>query len=115
MLVLGLVGMGIWAVTSAFTYEYGTEAEGTVAADVGEIGAEDPVNNPGVWTGRDATGRVIWVGTEEEWNELTAEARSAHQADLRNTWLYPSFAVALVGLGIVVFDRRRSPVGPARL
>lgn len=58
---------------------------------------------------------VVWQGTEEEWADLSAEARAAHQADLRNAWLYPSAAVVPIGLGIMVFDRRRTRVDATRL
>ena len=113
LLVLGLIGVGIWAVMAVLWSDMA--AEGTVVADVAEIGVEDPVNDPGVWTGKDDSGQVVWEGTEEEWADLSAEARAAHQADLSNTWLFPSAAVALIGLGIMVFDRRRTRVDATRL
>ena len=51
--------------------------------------------------------RVIWEGTEEERGALHVEANDEYQADLRNTWLFPSLGIAVIGLLLVVFGRRR--------
>ena len=108
VLILGLIGVVMWAAIASFTSGYGTVKEDTIVFDVAAIGAEDPVNHPGLWTGRDEAGNIVWEGTEEEWQAVTTEASSEYQNDLRIRWLYPSAAIAVVGLVVYMIGRRRS-------
>jgi len=55
----------------------------------------------------DSTRAVVWEGSEAEWQVITEEGRATYQADLRTTWLYPSAAIAAIGLVIYLIGRRR--------
>ena len=48
----------------------------------------------------------MWEGTRAEYRALEEEASAAEQASLRQTWLYPSAAVALLGVTLLVIARR---------
>lgn len=108
ILILGLVGVVVWGAMAIVASGMGTVDETSIAFDVDSVGASDPVNQPGIWEARDSTGSVVWEGSEEEWQLLTEEDRAAYQADMRTTWLYPSAAIAAVGLVIYLIGRGRS-------
>jgi hypothetical protein len=110
-LVLGVVGLMIWGTLATVASGMGTVDETSVAFDVVAVGAPDPVNRPGIWDAQDSTGSVVWEGTEEEWQTIVEDGRAAYQADLRTTWLYPSAAIATVGLIIYMIGRRRPSEG----
>ena len=116
ILVIGLVGVGYWAVL-AFDASYsGKVPEDSIASDVANIytipkpGVEDPVDDSDlIWVVEDRDGNVIWEGpSEEAWVEFIGDPEAEYQADLRRTWLYPSAAVLLIGLLLITFSRRRT-------
>ena len=117
LLLVGVVGMGYWALR-AFDASYsGTLAEDSIASDVEYV--IDWIPKPGtehlestddadfLVIAHDEDGNVVWEGPQDEWGALLGDAEAAHQADLRRTWLYPAIACAVVGLLMVVTDRRR--------
>lgn len=106
-LAAGLIGVAVWGVIAAFVSDYGSVAEGTLASEVVEIGVEDPVGDPDLWTARDERGDIVWQGSRADWDAVEAEGRSAYQSDLRRTWLYPALGIAMAGLVVVASDRLR--------
>jgi hypothetical protein len=108
ILILGLVGGAVWATMATVASGIGTVDENSITFDVVEVGASDPVNQPGIWDARASTGRIVWEGPKEEWQSIIEDDRAAYQADLRTTWLHPSAAIATVGLVIYILGRRRS-------
>jgi hypothetical protein len=108
ILILGLVGVVVWGAMAMVASGMGTVDESSIAFNVSEVGALDPVNQPGMWHAKDSTGTVVWEGTEVEWQAITVEGEGAYQADLRTTWLYPSAAITAVGLVLYMIGRRRS-------
>ncbi len=104
VLVLGLLGVAAWGVVAWFSWDYGSVAGESLAGQM-VVGQEDPVNEPGVLTGRIKEndrdpGVIVWTGTQQEYDEIWAEGRAMDQANVRETWLYPSAAV--VGFGLIL-------------
>lgn len=114
LLIVGLIGVAISAVL-AFDASYSSKVpEGSIASDVADFystprpGIEDPATDSDLlWVAEDRNGNIIWEGTsEEEWLQIVGDAEGEYQAHLRRTWLYPSIAIAVSGLLIVVLSRR---------
>jgi hypothetical protein len=107
-LVLGLLGIAAWAAIAAFSASYGTDVM-TPDGPIESVGVEDPQNEPDRVTARTGGdhGPVVWEGTWAELDALEDEAMAAEQASLRRTWLYPSSAVALFGVTLLVISRPR--------
>lgn len=103
--------IALWGLVAAFGASYGYVAAGTLAGQIVVSGVEDPVNEPDLWNARSEGdhGPIIWEGTRAELDAIIAEGRSAYQADLRETRLYPAVAVTFVGLALLAVDitRRR--------
>lgn len=117
LLFAGLVGMGYWALRGFSASYSATLDEDSIAAQavyvidwIPKPGLEDKESDDSadfLVIAHDEDGNVIWEGPQNEWGALLGEAETNYQADLRNRWLYPSAALALIGLLIVIFTRRR--------
>ncbi|MEA3510918.1 MAG: hypothetical protein U9R51_05730 [Actinomycetota bacterium] len=71
LLIVGLVGVGIWAL-KAFSASYSaTILENSVASDVVDLiwapGTGEAGDETLLMIGMDQSGNVIWEGSEEEW------------------------------------------------
>lgn len=111
-LVVGLVGVGVWAVKSFGASYSATIHEDSIVSEVVDLiwapGTGEAGEETLLMVGMDQSGNVIWEGSEEEWGALRGEAESAYQADLRRIWLYPSIVIGVVGLLLVIPGRRRT-------
>lgn len=114
VLLLGALGVAAWVVMALFAASYGSVAAESVAGQIAVESVEDPVSEPDVWIGTDESGAVVFEGAREELDAVWAEGRAAYQAELRQDWLYPPAAVAVLGLVLFGIGYRRSHLTGAR-
>ncbi len=97
LVLLGVLGVGWWALSAALATDYGATSEDSLAHQIESVGPLDAEVDQDHWGGWDDQGELVWEGTQAEYEALQAEGRDALQSEFLQWRLYPSLVAILIG------------------